>query len=244
LFLREAVHRLFGGRGAWVWLLLEPAVHVVVLMVIFAVIRVRVISGIETAIWIMVGMVAYFMFRRVASQAMNGIVSNQSLFTYRQVKPVDTVLARAGLEGLLMVLVAFLLFSGGALVGLDVIPADPLFVLEAFLGLWLLGLGFGLIVSVLSELVPEVGKVISLLMTPLYFMSGAIFPIAVLPTSLRELLMLNPVAHALEAARMGFAPYYQAAPELSMGYVHFFALVMICAGLALHVRFAEKVIAK
>jgi capsular polysaccharide transport system permease protein len=244
LFLREAVYRLFSRRAAWLWLLLEPAVHIVFLMFIFGVVRVHTIGGIDTPLWLMVGMLAFFMFRRTGSQGMGAISSNQALFSYRQVKPVDTVLNRAALEGFLMVLVAVLLFAGAGLYGLPIVPADPLAVLEAFFGLWLVGVGFGLVTSVARELVPELANVIGLLMTPLYFMSGVIFPIAVVQLPYREWLMYNPVAHGLEAARLGFAPYYHAVPETSVAYLYGFALALICLGLALQVRFASRLAAR
>lgn len=234
------MHRLFGARAAWVWLLAEPVVHVAFMVIIFTVIRMRVVGGIDTPVWLMVGLLGFFMFRRTATQAMNAIGPNQALFTYRQVKPADTVLVRAGLEGFLMLLIAAFLFLGAAFVGLEVVPADPLAVLEAFFGLWLVGLGFGLITSVANELVSELGKIVALLMTPLYFLSGAMLPIIIVPPPYREWLMYNPLAHGLEAARLGFAPYYQAVPETSIAYLYGFALVLIFFGLALHVRFALR----
>lgn len=240
LFLRESVHRLFSSRGAWAWLLLEPAVHVVFLMFMFSVVSLRVVGGIDTAVWIMLGLLAFFMFRRTGAQAMNAVASNQALFTYRQVKPVDTVLSRGALEGFLMLLVAILLCVGAGLVGLDVIPQNPLAVLEAFFGLWLFGLGFGLIASVAQELVPELGKSINLLMTPLYFLSGVMFPMHFVPPAFRDWLLLNPVAHGVEALRLGFAPHYQVVPELSIGYLYVSALIAIFLGLALHVRFSSR----
>lgn len=240
LFLREAVNRLRTGRAAWLWLLLEPVIHIVSLMVIFTIIRMRAVGGIDIAVWLMVGMLAFFMFNRTATRSMNAISANRALFTYRQVKPVDTVLVRVSLEGFLMTLIAIILFSGAGLFGLDVIPADPMAVLEAFFGLWLLGAGFGLIASVTIELIPEAGKVIEFSSKPVYFLSGAIFPIALVPPPYREWLILNPVVHGLEAARLGFAPYYHAIPELSIAYLYGFALVTIFLGLALHHRFATN----
>ncbi|MFA7620123.1 MAG: ABC transporter permease [Thiohalomonadaceae bacterium] len=240
LFLREALYRLFSGRTAWLWLLLEPVVHIAFLIFIFALVRMRVVGGIDTPLWLMVGLLAFFMFRRTGTQAMNAVSSNQALFAYRQVKPADAVLARAGLEGFLMIIVATVLFGAGALCGLSVVPADPLAVLEAFFGLWLVGLGFGLIGSVASELVKELGKVIGLLMTPLYFMSGVIFPIDIVPPPYREWLLYNPLVHGLEAARLGFAPFYHAVPELSVAYLYGFALVTVSFGLALQVRYATR----
>lgn len=244
LFLREAVSRLSAGRAAWLWLLLEPMAHVVFLLFIFTVIRMRSVGGIDTTVWLMVGLLAFKMFTRTATQTQNAVGPNQGLFTYRQVKPVDTVLVRAALEGFLTLLVAVILLGGATLFGIKSIPEDPLSVLEAFFGLWLLGMGWGLIASVASELIPELGRVISFAMTPLYFASGVIFPFTVVPQPYRDWLLLNPVVHGLEAARLGFAPYYHAVPELNVGYLYGFALVTIFLGLALHVRFATRLVAQ
>lgn len=244
LMLREAVSRLSAGRAAWLWLLLEPIVHVVFLLFIFSVIRMRSIGGIDTTVWLMIGMLAFLMFRRTGTQTQNAVSSNQGLFTYRQVKPVDTALVRAALEGFLTVLVSIVLFGGAAMFGIELVPEDPLSVLEALFGLWLLGTGFGLMTSVAGELIPEMGKVIGFVMTPMYFASGVIFPIASTPQPYRDWLLLNPVAHGLEAARLGFAPYYHAVPELSVAYLYGSALISIFFGLALHVRYATRLIAR
>lgn len=242
LFLREAVNRLRTGRAAWLWLLLEPVIYIVSLMVIFTVIRMHAVGGIDSAVWVMVGMLAFFMFNRTATRSMNAINANRALFTYRQVKPVDTVLVRVSLEGFLMILVTIILFAGAGLSGLAINPVDPLVVLEAFFGLWIVGAAFGLIASVAIELIPEAAKVIEFLSKPVYFLSGAIFPIAMVPPPYREWLLLNPVAHGLEAARLGFAPHYHAVPELSVTYLYGFGLTALFLGFALHHRFARKLV--
>jgi len=243
LFLREAVSRLSAGRAAWFWLLLEPLMHIVFLAVLFTVIRMRTVGGIDTALWIMVGMLAFFMFRQTGTQSMNAVNANQALFAYRQVKPVDAVLVRAGMEGFLLIMIATTLFFGAGLFGMDVIPADPLAVLRAFFGLWLIGLGFGLVTSVIREMTPELGKFIGLAMMPLYFFSGVIIPISSIPEPYRSWLLFNPVAHGLEAARLGFAPHYHAVADLSVSCLYGFALVAIFIGLALHIRFSMRMIA-
>lgn len=242
LFLREALSRLFSGRASWFWLLLEPVFHVTYMVVIFTVIRMRTVGGIDIVVWLMVGMLAYYMFSRTGTQVMNAISANKALFTYRQVKPADSVLVRGGLEGFLMIIIATILLCGAALFGHSVIPADPLAVFEAFLGLWLVGLGFGLVTSVAGEVVPELARVIKLAMTMLYILSGVIIPIAAVPQPYRSWLLFNPIAHGLEAARLGFAAHYHAVPELSLGYLYGFALVSVFFGLALHRRFALRLI--
>jgi capsular polysaccharide transport system permease protein len=214
LFLRETLTRLSGSRAAWFWLLAEPAFHVTFLTVIYTVINVRNIGGIDSVVWVMVGMLAFFSFRRTATQVMQSISANQALFAYRQ-----------------------------ALRGHDVLPADAFMVLSAFAGLWLMGLGFGLIASVLGHLVPEISMIINFAMMPLYLMSGVAFPLASIQEPYRDWLMLNPIAQGIEAARTGFSPLYHAPANLDMRYVHVVALTMLLLGLALHRRYATKLVA-
>lgn len=243
LFLREALTRLFSSRAAWFWLLVEPVIHMSYLIFIYTAIRVRTVGGIDTVTWLIGGLLAFFMFRRTGTQVMNALNANQSLFAYRQVKPVDTLLVRGGLEALLMLVNLVILLAGAGLFGHSVLPADPLAVIQAFLGLWLLGMGFGLTTSVIVELVPELGKIIKLVMMPLYILSGVMVPISAVPQPYREWLLLNPVVHGVDAVRLGFAPYYHAITELDVAYIYQFALVSILLGLALHRRFESRLVA-
>jgi len=242
LLLREAVMRLFSSRGAWFWLLLEPVWHIAYMMVLFTVIKIRHVGGIETVIWIMAGLLCFFAFRQAAAQCTNAVNANTALYTYRQVRPIDAVLTRGMLEGLLVIATTIVLVTATAMAGIDVVPDDPFAVLQAFFGMWLMGVGFGLIASVAIELAPEARQVISLAMTPLYFASGVIFPLSMVPPPYREWLMLNPLAHGLEAARKGFAEHYHQIPETSMSYFYAFATVLMFIGLALHRRFANKML--
>jgi capsular polysaccharide transport system permease protein len=244
LFLREAVLRISRERAAWLWLLLEPIVHIAFLLLLFMTVRVRVVGGIDTAIWLIVGLLAFFTFRRPAQRAMGAVGANQVLFTYRQIKPIDAVLMRAVVEGFLMAVITAMVLAGAALYGLPIVPADPLAALFAFTGLWLMGLGFGLTVSVASELVPEIGRLIGVVLTPLYFASGVIFPLDRIPLPYREYLMLNPVAHGLESARLAFAPYYRVLPETSLGYLYAGALAAVLLGFALHRRFETALVTR
>lgn len=243
LILREALSRLT-GRGAWFWLIAEPVLHMVVLGVIFAVIRQRHVGGIETVIWLVLGLQGFFLFRRTANQMAGAIDSNRALFTYRQVTPTDTVLMRGVLELLLTIIVLAVISLGLFLLGYDILPGDPLGLLEAFTGLWLLGVALGLIVSVGAELVPEFRTIINMIMMPLYFISGVLLPIANIPEPYQSWLTINPIVHGLDGARLAFAPYYHSIHGLSMTYLHICALVGITIGLIFHRRFAYLMVTK
>jgi capsular polysaccharide transport system permease protein len=244
LFLREAVARLFAGRAAWVWIIAEPVVQLVFLSVLFGFVLQRVVSNIDHGLFIATGVLGFGLARNTAMRIKDAITANDTLLTYRQVLPVDMVLVRAALEAFLFMVSALCLFTGLGLLGYQVFPHDFLQVVLAFAALWLAGIGVGLILSVASQLIPESGKVGGMLMAPLYFVSGVMYPPSVIPPAYQSWFLLNPFVHGIETVRTGFFPQYHTIPGVSMGYLLAFAMVTICLGLALHVRFATRLIAK
>ena len=244
LLMREALRRLFPSRAAWAWLLVEPLFHAFYLTLIYTVIKVRSVGGIDTVVWLLSGLMGFFLFNRTAAQVAEALTANRPLFTYRQVKPFDTLLVRALLEGAVMAVIMASIFFGASLFGHVFAPDAPLLVLLAFFSAWLIGFGWGVIVAIINDLVPELGNLLDMLSRPLYLISGVIFPLALLPQQMREWLMINPLAHVLENIRLGFAPYYHAVPEASTTYPYLVALVLIFIGLSLTKKFEWKVLAK
>lgn len=234
--------RMFGTRMAWVWLVAEPLVSVMWLVFVFTVIRVRHVGGIETPLWIASGMLVFMTFRRTLSQVQNGVNSNRALFAYRQVRPADVVLVRAVVEGVSMLLISSAVFFVGAMMGWMSWPASGWAVLEAFTLAWLCGLGLGLVFGVLVKLVPETERIINFITMPLMMISGVIFPLSMVQPPYLNWLLLNPIAHAIEAARLGFAPYYHAVAGLDLAYAYQCALVLVFLGLALFRRFNQRLV--
>jgi capsular polysaccharide transport system permease protein len=244
IFLREALDRLFGMRGAWFWLMVEPVAHIGLFAFMYSVLRKHTIGGIDTVIWIMVGMLSFFLFRRTAIQVLYGMDCNRALFAYRQVKPFDAAIVRAMLEAFLMAFISVVILSFAALLGHDALPRDPLLVAGAAGGLWFFGLGYGLVSSLLMELVRESEHVLNIVMMPLYLISGVIWPIASIPEPYRGILMVNPIAHGLEAVRMGFVPDYHPVPGVSLAYLYSWAVISVFIGMLLYRRFALKLMMK
>lgn len=242
LFLREAVSRLSVGRIAWLWLLAEPIIQIGIMLFIFTVIRMRIVGGISTEAWLIIGMVTFLMFKRPSGQVQNALSANRALFAYRQVKPIDTLLVRAWLEGFITVLIAIIFGIGGTFFGVELIPHDPLMVVTVFFGMWLMGLGYGLVTSVAVELIPKMGTFLGFFGALLHISSGVVLPVSTVPEPYRGWLLLNPLLHGTEAARVGISPYYHAIPGMDVGYIYKCAIVAIFFGLALHRRFETKLI--
>lgn len=233
LFLREALDRFFGSRAGWAWLVVEPAAHMAFMGFVWGVIRKREIGGADVIVWIITGMLSFFLFRRTAVQGLHALDCNKAFFAFRQVRPFDVTLMRAFVEAFSMALISVVIFCAAGLMGLDVIPRDPLRVLVAVAGLWLFGLGYGLVTSVCMRLVPDSGHVFQILMMPLYLISGVIWPLNMVPYPYSEWLLLNPLVHGLEEVRLGFFPMYHTL-DVSMAYLYAWVLTSLAVGMALY----------
>ena len=241
LFLRELLNRFARERFAWAWMLVEPVAHIAILgWLITSGFRQRTVAGGDPLVFIILGILGFFMLRDMMTRGIDAPEASATLYAFRQVKPVDTIFARAFNTGFMQILIFLLILAGASLLGINIIAKNPLLAMTAFLGLWLLGLGLGLALSVPCILIPEFGRIVRLTTIPLYIFSGVIFPLMAMPVKLREILLWNPIVHGLESLRLGFMPAYVVPPGINLGYMFACAVPLIFIGLALHVHFKTQ----
>jgi capsular polysaccharide transport system permease protein len=252
MFLREALDRLFEARAAWLWLLAEPVIYISVHAFGLETFHIHKVGGMAINMWIIAGFIGFLGWRRTWTQVLHGLDSNKALFAYRQVKPFDVALVRAVLEAFLMVPVSIMIVAVAIMTGHAItpdlvnplwLPADPLLVMASFVGLWVLGLGLGLITSVAMHSIPELDHVFKLLYLPLYYISGALLPLSLyVPPPYQYIFVANPLVNGIELMRQGFLPTYHGLQGVSLSYLYTWALGLLLAGLALYTRFSRKLV--
>lgn len=234
LILRELKSRFGANRLGYVWVPLEPALHMMMLVMVFGFIRQRVQAGIDFPVFLIVGLIPYLLFKNTALRTMDSLNANKALFAYRQIKPMDTYVSRAMFESVMMLVVyVLMLFFMGSL-GFSVIPVAPLELVLIHGVVVLFGLGLGVVLSVLVDLLPEAKLFVQVVFLPLYFVSGVMFPLTMVPSDLRPWILWNPVLHFVELARGRFFPGYQVAPEISVELVIVVTLLALFTGLFLY----------
>lgn len=233
LFVRELKTRYGKYRLGYVWALVEPMMHVSILAGIWTLMGRTEFSGVPVPLFLATGFVPFFFFRSVATQSMNAIDANRGLFNYRQVRPIDPVLARIALEALLYTAVyVALLFVGGWFLGYDVAIHDPLQLLLTNGILFLMSCGVALLMAVYGTLYPEVLKVLpATVFRALYFTSGLMFPLAIVPAEYHEWLLWNPVLHLIELNHASYFYAFEAPPGVNLVYPALFGLSALALGL-------------
>lgn len=203
LVLRDLKTRF--GKHGWMWLLLEPALHCGLLLLVFSTLgRHSPLPGLNAAEFMLSGVIPWLFYQRAASQVAHSLESNRVLLTFAQVTPLDLALSRAAIEFLIMYLVTGLFLFGKWLVGLPVAIADPLSVLYALSVLNLLGFGVGLVVSVGNIYIPGLTRVFSFVNRLVYFISGVFFTLWNTPSVLLPYVDWNPLLHCIQWARFSY----------------------------------------
>lgn len=238
LFLRELKTRFGKYRLGYLWAVLEPAAHMLILLAVFGFIMHRTMPDISFPVFLLNGIIPYFIFSNIATRSIGAIAANQGLFNYRPVKPIDTIISRAVLETLIYVAVYIILMAIIGISGEEFAINQLITLVLTWVLLVLFSCGIGLIFMVTGSTFPETEKFLPIILKPLYFISCIMFPLHAIPKDYWPYLLWNPIVHAVELSRQSVVAGYQT-QGVSLNYLAFCTLVTLFFGLALY-RTREK----
>lgn len=234
LVIRELRARVEGRWLGLLWMMFEPLAHILIILALFGFRRHASAADVEFPVFLLTGLLPFFIFRNLARRLPAAITGNRGLYAYRQVKPIDAVVARAAVEVGLYSAVYLAALALLGWLGYAFLPHAPLELMVVSAALLALGMGLGLVFGVLSHNRPRVQSVIGLAFLPLYLISGVIFPLHSLPPDVRSWLLWNPVLHLIELSRFHFIDSYQPIPGVGLAYPAAFALLALSLGLSLY----------
>ncbi len=233
LFLREIRTRFGKFRLGYFWAILEPSAHLLVLLGIFGFIMHRTMPDISFPVFLLNGIIPYFIFSNITNRSVGAIEANQGLFNYRPVKPIDTIIARALLETVIYAAVYILLMVVVWMAG-EYFEVINLLQLVATWGLLILfSCGIGLIFMVVGRTFAETQKFLPILLKPLYFISCIMYPLHSIPKDYWPYILWNPIVHAVELSREAVMPGY-VSDGVSLSYLALCSLVTVFTGIALY----------
>lgn len=233
LFLREIKTRFGKYRLGYLWAALEPMAHMLILLGIFGYVMHRTMPDISFPVFLINGIIPYFIFSNISKRSIGAIEANQGLFNYRPVRPIDTIISRAILETVIYAIVYILMMTIVGLVGESFKIIDVITLIFSWILLVIFSSGIGLIFMVIGNTFPETEKFLPILIKPLYFISCIMFPLHNVPKEYWPYLLWNPLVHAVELSRESVFPGYISA-GVSLSYLGFCALITLFVGLALY----------
>lgn len=233
LLMRELQTRFGGYRLGYLWAPLEVIFQVVIYLVIFGTLMHRVLPGMDYKLFLVAGLVPYQMLSRIATRSLGAVEANQGLLMYRSVRHIDVIIARSFLELVIYFFTFVLMIVLLALFGVGFSLSQLHVVIFCWMTLFLFSFGLALIMMVVGYYGGEISKIVSLIFTVLYFASGVIYSIHIVPEPYLSYLLYNPFIHNLELIRHALSPSYPNY-HIDMGYFLQWMIVVNFVGLLLY----------
>lgn len=241
LLMRELQTRFGGYRLGYLWAPLEVVFQVGIYLLVFGTVMQRVLPGMDYKQFLVVGLVPFQMMLRIANRSLGAVESNQGLLMYRQVRHFDVIFARSFLELIIYFFTFVLLLVGLVFFDVSFSLGQLHIVLFCWLTLFLFSFGLALILMIVGFYGGEISKVIGLIFTVLYFISGILYSVHIVPEPYLSYLLWNPFIHNIEMMRHAISPNYPAY-HIDMGYFLKWMIGVDFIGLLLYKAFEKDLI--
>jgi capsular polysaccharide transport system permease protein len=180
------------------------------------------------------GIGPFILYRTTANLIMDGVSANRGLFAYKQITAMDTFIARTLMQLSISSAAYICLMIIFAWHGFDMSVARPLeWIANLLLGL-LFSFGLGVLLAIFADAFPDTKAFIRMSFTPLYLLSGVIFPVAALPQAWLPYILWNPYLHIIDLIREDVFPTHQIAQGVSAEYACGASIVVCSVALGLY----------
>lgn len=241
LILREMSSTYGRSPGGYVWAVVEPVAGIAILSVVFNFIVRTPPLGESFPVFFATGLLTLATYQSLATKVGMAIKYSRPLLAYPRVTYIDAIISRIVLTFLTNVIVFVIIMTGLIWTTGQAVSLDYLAIANAFGMVLALGTGIGLVNCLLMSMFPIWQFIWAVINRPMFIISGAVFLIDTLPREARDLLMLNPVAHAVSMMRAGFYGTYDA-PYVSSTYVYMVALALAAFGMLMLHRYHRVIL--
>lgn len=204
LLIRELMLRFGHGNIGFMWLVGEPLILTVGVMIVWSFIYGEHNHGVRVIPLVLTGYTMLTLLRHMVNRFTHCFRQNSGLLFHRSVRPVDTMVARGLLEAI-GVLVSFFV----AYIPLYLLEVtDPVYDFGILLSAWViycfLCFGFAMIIGSVSELSDTLERFIGAIMYLILPLTGVFYMVSWMPQKVQKVILLSPLVHAAEMFRAGY----------------------------------------
>ncbi len=244
LFLRELNTKLSVGKLGLFWTFFEPFFQVTMFILLRVIIMGRGSeSNFDYIIFMASGFIAFNMFRNILNGSQGAFKANKGLFNYRQVKPLDTIIARVLLEIFMTSIIVLMFVFIGFFFQYNIEAENLLMVFLGYVWLMLFSFSVGLVVAVGNTFFLSIGKIVSILSFGLLIFSAVFYPIISLPPEAQDILLYNPLVHFMEMIH-GYYIYELDDRFVDYRYMVLWTITPLFMGIWLYIKLEKRIISK
>ncbi|ADU64979.1 ABC-2 type transporter [Desulfurispirillum indicum S5] len=208
--------RFAGSRFGATWMILQPLAQVAVFAFILSGILSAKLPGVENtyayAIYLSAGVLAWSLFAEIISRCLTMFIDNASLIkkvSFPKITLPLIIIGTSIVNHTVLFLVIMAIFSAlGHFPGVHILWL-PLLMLVMIL----LASGIGIILGIFNVFIRDTGQLVPIVLQFLFWFTPIVYPVSIVPESLRHVLWLNPVYH-LTNAYQGLL-VYNSRPEIT-----------------------------
>lgn len=234
LVVQEFVRRFATSRLAPLFAVLEPIA--LIAMVVFVRGFLKGMSphfGTSVVLFISSGIMPYYVFLRLSMRSR--VVRYDADHRWPGVTSTETLLASIVVAISLILCAMVIWFAILWMVGISgAVPVRPEECLVALLLFAMIGIGMGLVNAAIIRRFPLWQRIYAGPSRAFVFLSGAYYIVDLMPLKFRDIIVWNPLAHAIEWFRVGLYGDHYPAITLDRQYLVSFAMVLMLIGVACH----------
>lgn len=208
LTMREMSTSYGRSPGGYLWAVLEPVAGIAFLSLTFSILMRTPPMGNSFVMFYATGMLPYMMFNDVHNKVSQSLLYSKQLLTYPNVTFLDALLARFVLHVITDLLVSYLVLAGSMYLFEGRMHLELVKIVKGFGLAAMLGLGVGTLNAFIIAKIPVWQQAWSVLMRPLFLLSGVMIPFGAIPEPYRSWLWWNPLIHVTGMVRSGFYDFY------------------------------------
>jgi len=201
---RELATQYVGSFLGFIWTFIHPIVLIFIFWLVFSIgFRVQPKNDVPFVVWLTCGMAAWFVFFDIVNGAAGAVVKNAHL-----IKKILFPSQILPLIKMLECLVTHMVFVS-VLMGLIVFQKMPIsfYLLQAvyyLLGIIILSLGLGWIVSAINVFIRDTEQVVNLILQVGFWATPVFWDINIMPPKIQMVLKLNPMFYLVQGYRESF----------------------------------------
>lgn len=204
LLMREIITRYGRKNIGFLWLFVEPLIMTLFMVMLWHFLRADKVSSLNIVAFVITGYPMAMMWRNASNRAIGAIAGNIGLLYHRNVRVLDTIFARMILEIAGATIAQIVIMTLLIAIGWIDFPADPMYMVFAWLLMAMFAVGLGLIICSIAFRFDVFGKLWGVLSFILLPISGVFFFVNSLPVQVQEIALRVPMIHGTEMLRHGY----------------------------------------
>lgn len=219
---------------------IEPAGHILIWTAVRAFRNQHIEDGISPALFMLLGVMPWLFTYNTINECLGIIVGNRGLLFFKQIKPLDPIIAQGCSEFTTMALVFCCALAVFSLFNIHWQIHNSLRWFVAIVLYFIFVMGLGIIIACISFFSKPLAKLLRVFLRVMYLFSGIFFSAQMVSADTRQYFIINPLFQLIEISRGCFSSSSSYDRFGDLYYLFECAIVSIVLGLGLYTVLRKK----